>query len=141
MIPTTTDRPVYLLHHTIPRQLQENVCICLDTQLHQSIIQPSKSQYVSKVVTVCKKSGEIHVCVDYCKKYSITVRNAFPLSQIVQALHAVHRSNCFSSFDLSQAHLHLAMEEDDMKKTAFRARSSGLYGVYLHAFWPVQCRI
>ena len=31
MIPMTSDRPVYLLHHTIPPQLLGEVCKCLDT--------------------------------------------------------------------------------------------------------------
>ena len=43
MILTMTDKPVYLPHHTIPRQLQGEVCKCLDTWLCQGIIQPSKS--------------------------------------------------------------------------------------------------
>ena len=55
------------------------------------------------------------------------VRDAFPLPQIDKALQAVHSSNWFSSFDLMQGYLQLAMEEDDMNKTVFRARSSGLY--------------
>ena len=37
-IPTSTDKPVYLLHRTIPRQLQGEVCKCLNTWLHQGII-------------------------------------------------------------------------------------------------------
>ena len=32
-IPTSTDKPVYLLHRTIPRQLQGEVCKCLNTWL------------------------------------------------------------------------------------------------------------
>ena len=32
-IPMTTDRPVYLPHHTIPPQLQGEVHKCLDTWL------------------------------------------------------------------------------------------------------------
>ena len=55
------------------------------------------------------------------------VRDAFPLLQIDEALQAVHSSNWFTSFDLAQGYLQLAMEEDDIIKTAFRARSSGLY--------------
>ena len=51
-IPTTTDKPVYLPHHTIPRQLQGEVCKCLDTWLWQGIVIPSKSQYDSQVVIV-----------------------------------------------------------------------------------------
>ena len=74
-----------------------------------------------------KKTGEIHLCVDYQKLNSITVRDAFPLPRIDEALQAVHSSNWFLSFDLAQGYLQLAMEESDIKKTAFRASSMGLY--------------
>ena len=60
-IPTTSDRPVYLLHCTIPPQLLGEVHKCLDTWLRQGIIRPSQSPYASQVVIVQKKSGEI-VC-------------------------------------------------------------------------------
>ena len=60
-IPTTMDKPVYLPHHTIPVQLQAEVCKCLDTWLKQGIIWHSQSPYVSQVVIVHKKSGEISV--------------------------------------------------------------------------------
>ena len=55
------------------------------------------------------------------------VRDAFPLSRINEALQAVHSSNWFISFDLVQGYLQLAMEESNIKKTAFRASSMGLY--------------
>ena len=55
------------------------------------------------------------------------VRDAFPLPRIDEALQAVHSSNWFSSFDLAQGYLQLAMEESDIKKTVFRASSTGLY--------------
>ena len=55
------------------------------------------------------------------------VRDAFPLPRIDKALQAVHSSNWFISFDLAQGYLQLAMEESNIKKTAFRARSMGLY--------------
>ena len=74
-----------------------------------------------------KKSGEIHLCMDYWKLNSIMVRDAFPLPQIDKALQAVHSSNWFSSFDLAHGYLQLVMEESDIKKTAFRAGSMGLY--------------
>ena len=64
--------------------------------------------------------------MDYQKLNSITVRDAFPLPRIDEALQAVHSSNWFSSFDLAQGYLQLAMEES-IKKTAFRAGSMGLY--------------
>ena len=79
-----------------------------------------------QVVTVQKKSGEIHLCVDYRKLNSITIRDAFPLPCIDEALQVVHNCNVFTSFNLVQGYLQLAMA-DDIKKTAFRAGSSGLY--------------
>ena len=65
--------------------------------------------------------------MDYRKLNSIAVRDAFPLPRIDEALQAVHSSNWFSSFDLTQGYLQLAMEESNIKKTAFRAGSMGLY--------------
>ena len=40
-IPTTTDKPVYLPHRTISRQLQGEVQKCLGMWLRQGIIRPS----------------------------------------------------------------------------------------------------
>ena len=103
------------------------VCKCLDTWLRQGIIRPSQSPYASQVVIVRKKSGEIRLCMDCQKLNSIMVRDAFPLPRIDEALQAVDSSNWFSSFDLVHGYLQLAMEESDIKKTAFRASSMGLY--------------
>ena len=133
-IPMTSERPVYLPHCTIPPQLLGEVHKCLDTWLRQGIIRPSQSPYASQVVIVQKKSGEICLCVDYQKLNSITVRDAFPLPRIDKALQTVHSSNWFSSFDLAQGYLQLVMDESDIKKTAFRASSTGLYEFTLMPF-------
>ena len=61
MIPMTSDRPVYLPHHTIPPQLQGEVCKCLDTWLRQGIIRPSQTFYASRVVIVQKRQGKLYV--------------------------------------------------------------------------------
>ena len=74
-----------------------------------------------------KETGEICICVDYRKLNSITIRDAFPLPCIDETLQVVHNFNVFTSFDLVQGYLQLAMAEDDIKKTTFRAGSSGLY--------------
>ena len=126
-IPTMTEKPVYLPHHTIPRQLQGEVHKCLDTWLCKGIIRPSKSPYASQVVRVCKKSGEICLCINYQKLNSIMVRDTFPLPRIDEVLQVVHSSNWFTSVDFAQGYLQLAMEEGNIQKTAFRIGSSGLY--------------
>ena len=126
-IPTTTTKPVYLLHHTIPVQLQTEVRKCLDTWLKQGIIRPSHSPYASQVVIVRKKSGEICLCINFRALNAITIRDSFPLPRIEEALQAVKSAMWFTSFDLAQGYLQLAMDEADIHKTAFCAGSSGLY--------------
>ena len=66
------------------------------------------------------------------------VRDAFPLPQIDEALQAVHSSNWFTLFDLTQGYLQLAMQGDDIKKTAFRARSLGLHEFICMPFRPLN---
>ena len=58
---------------------------------------------------------------------AITICNSFPLPRIEEALQAVKSAMWFTSFDLAQGYLQLAMDEADIHKTAFRAGSSGLY--------------
>ena len=45
---------------------------------------------------------------------------------IEEALQAVKSAMCFTSIDLAQGYLQLAMDEADIHKTAFHAGSSGL---------------
>ena len=126
-IPTTMDKPIYLPHRTIPVQLQAEVHKCLDTWLKQGIIWPSQSLYESQVVIVGKKTGDIHLCIDFRALNAITIYDSFPLPRIEEALQAVKAAVWFTSFDLAQGYLQLAMDEADIHKTAFRAGSSGLY--------------
>ena len=126
-IPTTTDKPVYLPHRQIPVQLQSEVRKCLDNWLKQGIIRPSKCPYASQVVIVRKKTGEICLCVDFRKLNAIFIRYSFPLPRVEEALQAVQAAVWFSSFVLAQGYLQMAMEEEDIEKTAFHAGSSGLY--------------
>ena len=126
-IPTTMDKPVYLPHRQIPVQLQQEVRKCLESWLKQGIIRPSKSPYASQVVIVRKKSGEIRLCIDFRKLNAISIRDSFPLPRIEEALQAVQAAVWFTSFDLTQGYLQMAMEEADIPKTAFRAGSSGSF--------------
>ena len=126
-IPTTTDKPMYLPHRQTPVQLHQEVRKCLESWLKQGIIRPSKSPYASQVVIVRKKSGKIRLCVDFRKLNAISIRDSFPLPRIEEALQAVQAAVWFTSFDLAQGYLQMAMEEVDIPKTAFRAGSSGLF--------------
>ena len=65
--------------------------------------------------------------MDFRKLNAISIRDSFPLPRIEEALQTIQVAMWFTSFDLAQGYLQMAMEEEDMKKTAFRAGLSGLY--------------
>ena len=111
MIPTTMDKPVYLPQCTIPVQLQAEVHKCLDTWLKQGIIRPSRSPYTSQVIIVRKKTGEICLCMDFHALNAVMIQDSFPLPRIEEALQAVKAAVWFTSFDLAQGYLQMAMSE------------------------------
>ena len=94
---TMTDRPVYLLHRTIPCQLQGKVGKCLDTWLKLGIIWPSEAicfsnGYIKKndqwnltlhwLLEIKFNSGQgcFSLTVHYLHwRLSITVNGSFPL--------------------------------------------------------------
>ena len=49
---------------------------CLDTWLQQGIIHSSHSPYMSQVVIVYKKSGEIHLCIDFRALNAMTLHDS-----------------------------------------------------------------
>ena len=64
------------------------------------------------MVIICKKTGEIRLCVDFRKLNAISIRDSFPLPRVEEALQAVQATVWFSSFDLAQGYLQMAMEEE-----------------------------
>ena len=82
---------------------------------------------MSQVVIVHKKTGEIRLCIDFHALNAITLHDSFPLLQIEEALQAIKAAVWFTSFNLAQGYLQLAMDEADIHKTAFHAGSLGLY--------------
>ena len=82
-------------------------------------------RYLSSVKK--NKTGEIWLCIDFRALNAITVHDSFPLPCIEETLQAVKAAVWFTSFDLTQGYLQLAMDEADIHKTAFCAGSSGLY--------------
>ena len=69
----------------------------------------------------------MRITLHFRKLNAISVHDSFPLPWVEEALQAVQAAVWFSSFDLAQGYLQMAMEEADIPKTAFKAGSSGLY--------------
>ena len=47
--------------------------------LEQGIIEESSSPWMAPAVFVPKKTGELHLCIDYCELNKKTQKDAYPL--------------------------------------------------------------
>ena len=74
-----------------------------------------------------KKTGEIHLCADYCKLNSIMLGMHFHYPELTKPCRLSTAAIGFRLLTWLRGYLQLAMEESDIKKTAFRAGSTGLY--------------
>ncbi len=54
--------------------------------LHQGVIQPSKSPWVSPIFLVTKRDGTTRFCVYYRKLNAVTKMNVYPLPSIADTL-------------------------------------------------------
>ena len=122
-IETRTDKPVIMRHQRIPLAMEEKVEKMISDMLKQNIIVESKSEWNSPLVVVPKKNGDLRLCVDFRKLNSITVRPQYPMPNTHAMFDSLQGNRYFSTLDLSSGYHHVAMDEEDAKKTGFSSRS------------------
>ena len=121
------DVPVRVPHRRIPPNLLTEAKEVINTWLKQGIIRPSSSPYAAQVVLVRKPNGELRVCTDFRALNSHCYHDAYPLPRIEETLDSLMGASVFSTLDLAQGYLQVAVEEKDKHKTAFRLGTGGLY--------------
>ncbi|GKF19777.1 putative reverse transcriptase domain-containing protein [Tanacetum coccineum] len=108
-----------------PSELQE-----LSTQLHElsnkGFIRPSSSPWGAPILFFKKKDGSFRMCIDYRELNKLTVKNRYPLPRINDLFDPLQGSRVYSKIDLRSGYHQLRVREEDIPKTAFRAR----YGHY-----------
>ena len=87
--------------------------------LKSGIIRHSQSAWRSRIVVVPKPNGKIRMCIDYRALNEITTKNAYPLPRIDEILDALSEAKVFSIVDATSGYHQIAMNEEDIKKTAF----------------------
>ncbi|MCG8049521.1 MAG: reverse transcriptase family protein [Candidatus Thiodiazotropha endolucinida] len=121
------DNPIKVPHRRVPPHQMEEVRDHISKLLKQNVIRKSTSPYAAPVVLVRKKDGSLRLCVDYRQLNANTVKDAYPLPRIDEALEAISNSKYFSTIDLAQGYYQVAIDPDDISKTAFRIGTGGLY--------------
>ncbi len=110
--------PIYSLSESGLKAL----CEFIDNNLRNRFIMPSRSPYGAPVLFVKKKTGELHLCVDFRGLNKISKKDPYPLPLISDLLNSTCSARIYTKLDLQHAYHLVCIAEGDEWKTAFRTR-------------------
>ncbi|CAD7001655.1 unnamed protein product [Ceratitis capitata] len=91
----------------------------IDEYLAKGYIRPSESEFVSPIVLVKKKTGELRLCVDYRKLNKVTAKDNYPMPLIDDLLDRLANKKVFTKLDLKNGFFHVFVNKDSVKYTSF----------------------
>ena len=111
----------------IPPHQYEEVQKHLKEMLDIGTIRCSNSPWASPVVLVRKKDGSLRFCIDLRKLNARTVKDAYSLPRIEDALDSLNGACIFTSLDLKSGYWQVKLDEDSIPLTAFTVGPLGFY--------------
>ena len=89
--------------------------------LDQDFIEPvnSSPEWVSPLVCVPKKNGDVRLCVDMRKANTAIIRNYYPIPTLDEILYEVNGAKIFSKLDLAQGYYQIVLDEKSREITTF----------------------
>lgn len=95
----------------------------LDKLIESAIVFPIKhTSWVSNLVSVRKKNGEIRLCVDFRDLNRASLKDHYPLPSMEQILQVVSGFEMFSLLDGFSGYNQILVKEEDQYKTAFTTK-------------------
>ena len=119
--------PIKDRYQRIPPHQYEEVQKHLKEMLEIRAIRCSNSPWASPVVLVRKKDCSLRFCIDLRKLNAQTVKYAYSLPRIEDALHSLNGTCILTSLDLKSGYWQLELDEDSMPLTAFTVGPLGFY--------------
>ena len=102
----------------LPQQYKE-VRKHLKEMLDIGAIRCSNSPLASPVVLVRKKDGSLRFCIDLRKLNAWTVKDAYSIPRIEDALESLYGTCIFTSLDLKSGYWQVELDEESIPFTAF----------------------
>jgi len=117
-----TVRPVCLPARRIPVEIKPRVRAELDKMVDQGIIAPvdEPTDWVSQMVVVSKKSGQLRICIDPRPLNTAIRRERYQLPILEDVLPELNKAKVFSTVDLRNGYWHLLLDDSSSKLTCFQ---------------------
>jgi hypothetical protein len=101
--------------------------------LDAKIIVPLRySDWVANLVSVRKKSGEIHLCVDFRNLNRCSLKNNYPMPKMDHILQRIVGAHRISMLDGYSGYNQIEVLEEDKEKTVFTTR----WGTFMYDKMP-----
>ena len=119
--------PIKDRYQQIPPHQYDEVRKHLQEMLAVGAIRKSNSPWASPVMLVRKKDGSLRFCIDLRKLNARTIKDAYSLPCIEDALDSLDGACLFTSLDLKSGYWQVELDEESIPLTAFTV---GLLGFY-----------
>ena len=126
-IELTNYTPIKDRYRRIPLQQYEEVRKHLKEMLDIGAIRRSNSPWASPVVLVRKKDGSLRFCIDLRKLNARTIKDAYSIPRIEDALDSLNGACIFTSLDLKSGYWQVKLDEESIPLTAFTVGPLGFY--------------
>ena len=126
-IELTNYTPIKDRYRRIPPQQYEEVRKHLKEMLDIGAIRRSNSPWASPVVLVRKKDGSLRFCIDLRKLNAWTVKDAYSIPRIGDALDSLNGACIFTSLDLKSGYWQVKLDDESIPLTAFTVGPLGFY--------------
>ena len=113
---TTTEIPYKPVIYATHRGQRGEVTKHVEWMKKAGCIKESDTHWLSPIVMVKKKNGEMRPCIDLRKLNEITVSDHYPLPKVQDALDIVGGRSYYSKIDLSKGFWQLPLDEEASKK-------------------------
>lgn len=121
LLPGTSPPPARPLRHQSEKDA-EVMREYVESGLRAGTLIPSTSPYGSMALIVKKKDGSPRVVIDYRALNEVTIKNKYPLPLMDELFDRTQGARFFTSIDLRNGFLQIAIRPEDREKTAFRTR-------------------
>ena len=105
----------------LPFLMKKQVKTEIQKLLDQDFIEPvnSSPEWVSSLVCVSKKNGDVRLCLDMRKTNTAIIRSYYPIPTLDEILYEVNDPEIFSKLDLAQGYHQIAFDEKSRDITTF----------------------
>jgi hypothetical protein len=121
-------QPMRTFHPEVEAQITKEIQKLLAAGFVKPIQHP---QWLSNIVPVKKKNGQIRCCVDFCNLNKTCPKDEFPLPSMDVLIDSAAGHEMFSFMDGFSGYNQIRMSPKDAKKTAFRTPIGNFYYIVM----------